>query len=311
MEITELDKHLRELSEHERGYRDGTYTGVFGGDGFVINQPSALYIRQHSRFVSLPYHTHNNVEISYVYAGKCPQHVMGSDITLTENQVLLLDKDCSHSIEALSEEDIMLSVMLSRSFLEQCLMNIGAPESAVSRFLVNSFAAEADHRHHILFQSQYSRRIRRYFQELFCEELDPSPAAEQIRVALVRLILIELVNVYEADYNRREEATHRVSVIPIMRYIEQHYESCTQKEVAERFFISPNYVSTLLKQHTGMTFIQLVQSQRLSHAAVLIRSTNASIEDIARECGYENMSFFYRKFKERYRVNPGEYRATR
>ena len=114
---------------------------------------------------------------------------------------------------------------------------------------------------------------------------------------------------YEEDYLRRDEDRGSVSVIPIIRYIEKHYRSCTQESVAERFAISPNYVTTLLKRHTGMTYIQAVQAQRLGHATSLLRHSDRTVDDIAREVGYENTTFFYRKFREAYGLAPAEYRA--
>ena len=279
--------------------------------GFALPSTFPIFVKQNSRFSAVPEHVHNAVELSYVYTGNCPQVVDGEPITLMADEVLLLDTGCPHSIGELGEQDIMISIMLPRDFLAQCLMDAGSPESYVSRFLVNALAGEADHNHHVLFHSQGNRRIRRFFQELMCEYLDPSPNAEPITLGLFRLILMELINVYEADYNRREQTANRVSVIPIIRYIEENFLTCTQRSVAERFFISTNYVSTLLKRHTGMTYIQMVQAQKLAHAALLLRTGTLPIEEVARRCGYENLSFFYRKFERQYGIKPGEYRARK
>ena len=79
--------------------------------------------------------------------------------------------------------------------------------------------------------------------------------------------------------------------------------------MAEHFAVSPNYVTVLLKRHTGMTYVQAVQAQRLGHAASMLRNTGRTIDDIAREVGYENQSFFYRKFRAQYGMNPAAYRA--
>lgn len=318
MEIYELNHLLAELTEHEKRYRDGQIgpqqapSQGSQTDGRIdMVGKNRVFIKQNSRFKPVSTHTHSDVEISYVYTGACPQTVADRTITLMENQVLLLDTDCPHRVEALGENDIMVSVMLSRELLAQCLMDAGSPESVVSRFLINALAKETDHHHYVLFYSEGNRRIRRFFQELLCEYFDPTPASEQIMPALLKLIFMELVNIYEADYTKRVQGSRRASVIPIIRYIEQNYRTCTLKQVADRFFISPNYVNTLLKRHAGMTYTQTVQAQRLSHAASQLRKTGRAVEDIARECGYENLSFFYRKFTEQYGCRPGAYRAAR
>jgi len=43
-------------------------------------------------------------------------------------------------------------------------------------------------------------------------------------------------------------------------------------------------------------------------AARLLMLTNDSILDIALSCGYENLSYFNRSFKKRYKKTPSEYR---
>lgn len=53
--------------------------------------------------------------------------------------------------------------------------------------------------------------------------------------------------------------------------------------------------------------MQLVQESRLARAATLI-DAGATAETAAREAGYANMSFFYKKFAERYGCTPAAYR---
>ena len=98
-------------------------------------------------------------------------------------------------------------------------------------------------------------------------------------------------------------------MIPMLRYIERNFRTCTQESVADFFHISPNYVTCLLKKYTGMTYIQLIQAQKLQTAANLLKQTNLPITEIAQRAGYENVTFFYKKFQEKYHCQPGEYRG--
>ena len=72
--------------------------------------------------------------------------------------------------------------------------------------------------------------------------------------------------------------------------------------------MSPNYASALLKQYVGKTYRQLVQERRLVRAVELLRA-GATAEAAARAVGYENMSFFYRKFRAAYGCTPAKYRG--
>lgn len=342
VELDELNRRLLTLTESERRYRDGEsfawgahsarveidgremlrFPGdLLSHDGYWRGRPNRsdgrpleglITIRQNSRFNLVPEHVHSYMEMSYVYAGSCPQTVRGESLTLRENQVLMLDSDCPHGIGRLEENDIMISVLISKSFLKNSLIGKSAQYSMLASFLANSLYREADHRRFVLFHSEESRRIRCYFQELMCEFFDPSLCADDTVTGLFRLILNELVSVYEGEGASRAcsggDENGVAQAVPIIRYIERHYGTCTLESVASHFFISPGYLSTLLKRHTGMTYMQMVQAQKLSRAATLLRNTSLSVTDAARTAGYDNVSFFYRKFKERYGCLPAEYR---
>lgn len=62
---------------------------------------------------------------------------------------------------------------------------------------------------------------------------------------------------------------------------------------------------------TGKSFVRYVQDVRLNEAARLIRSTDMSISEITNAVGYENESFFRRKFKECYGVTPKDYKTEK
>jgi YesN/AraC family two-component response regulator len=67
-------------------------------------------------------------------------------------------------------------------------------------------------------------------------------------------------------------------------------------------------LSKLIKQSTGFTFQELLQRKRFQKAVMLLLDTDLSVEEIAEAVGYENLSYFYRQFKERYGRTPRKYR---
>lgn len=67
-------------------------------------------------------------------------------------------------------------------------------------------------------------------------------------------------------------------------------------------------LSKTIKQSTGFTFQELLQRRRFQKAVMLLIETDLPIEEIAVAVGYENQSYFYRQFKERYGMTPRKYR---
>lgn len=330
MDIARLDNLLLELTDSERAYRagarydwcdafdwdfqpeiDDNHVHKIGNRMRALHQkgmPEGLSIVRNSRFNPVPERVRDYVEISYVYCGNAPQIVNGAQLTLAQNEVLLLDAACPHAIGELGEHDIMLSIVISRPMLRRSLDQSLSSAGTVSRFLLNALNDETDHRGHVHFRTGGSRRVRRYMQEMLCELLEPTAASPQIASRLFELLLVELMQSYEAALLQTDApALPSAQVAAAMSYIERHACDCTLDDLAHHLHLSPNYASALLKRQTGRTFMQLVQESRLTRAAALL-DTGATAEAAAREVGYANMSFFYKKFAERHGCTPAAYR---
>ena len=59
------------------------------------------------------------------------------------------------------------------------------------------------------------------------------------------------------------------------------------------------------------TYKELLQKHRMETAARLLRRSDLTIQQISAQVGYENTSYFYRLFHERYGLSPREYRLVR
>ena len=78
--------------------------------------------------------------------------------------------------------------------------------------------------------------------------------------------------------------------------------------IAEEFHLSETYVSRLIKQKTGKTFGEHVQTIRLKKARTLLRNTTMTVETIAQSVGYPSVEHFNRIFKKTYQLTPVQYR---
>ena len=54
---------------------------------------------------------------------------------------------------------------------------------------------------------------------------------------------------------------------------------------------------------------ELLQKKRLNKAVQLLVETKLSVSNIIAGVGYDNASYFFRIFKERYGMSPKEYRS--
>lgn len=96
-----------------------------------------------------------------------------------------------------------------------------------------------------------------------------------------------------------------------LKYIEDNYNrDISVNELAELFYVSPNYYSTMFKQESGSTTVNYIKELRLKKACEYLRSSDRSIADISKEVGYEDSQYFFRVFKKSIGLTPLDYRKS-
>lgn len=93
-----------------------------------------------------------------------------------------------------------------------------------------------------------------------------------------------------------------------LKEITSNYRRANLSSVAQKFGVSLAYVSECVRAQTGKTYKELLQKHRIEIAARQLRRTDWTIQRIITYVGYENTSYFYRLFRERYGCSPREYR---
>ena len=92
-------------------------------------------------------------------------------------------------------------------------------------------------------------------------------------------------------------------------YIRDHItEPLQADEVARYVGLNRSYLSTLFKQHTGLSPLRYIQQFRLTKAQHLLESTQRSVAAIAYSCGYQQPESLIKLFKQQYGVSPASYR---
>lgn len=77
--------------------------------------------------------------------------------------------------------------------------------------------------------------------------------------------------------------------------------------MANKFNISPTYLSRLVKNQTGMNFLEYVHRKRIEAAKLLLRE-NITVLKVGQLVGYDNDISFRRQFKKYEGITPGEYK---
>ncbi|MBQ8654047.1 MAG: helix-turn-helix transcriptional regulator [Clostridia bacterium] len=95
-------------------------------------------------------------------------------------------------------------------------------------------------------------------------------------------------------------------------YIEQNVcnPDLSLTALADRFGVSTKMIGLICKNAWGKTFLQHVRDRQIHRAVTLLKTTDASLEDIAQQCGFTNLLTFRRNFKAVMGMNPSDYRCS-
>lgn len=98
-------------------------------------------------------------------------------------------------------------------------------------------------------------------------------------------------------------------IMPAVKYIEENFltEKISVKELAKKCEISDSYLKKLFIKRYSVPPVKYIIQMKINYACDLLLSKRYTIAQIADFCGYMNIHFFYRQFKEYTGVTPTEF----
>ncbi len=94
-------------------------------------------------------------------------------------------------------------------------------------------------------------------------------------------------------------------------YIRKNFrENITLPILSSHVHLDKSYLVRLFKKKYSVTPIEYLIQCRLQHAVCMLSNTDATVNEIASECGYTTASFFIRQFKKYHNETPTSYRAN-
>jgi AraC-like DNA-binding protein/mannose-6-phosphate isomerase-like protein (cupin superfamily) len=281
------------------------------GSGYITDdqefgiQEGTLHVCQLRRYSAEPAHRHHFIEILIVYAGKCTQIIDGRVETLESGDVCVISLGTKHQILPLSASDIVVCLRIKTETLSTL---IGADiNPLLSQFLIPQLNGKKT-APYLTIPMSGNERFWSTLRITICEYYDHDYVSYHCFALYFTVLLLQIAR---GKWHDMEEPNHieaRGFYDAIIDYIQHFCRTCTLESIAKQFGFSTAYVSTLIKKRAGRNFSDLRRQYRLEHAAHLLKSSSETIENVAEQSGYANISFFYRAFKQHYGCTPSEYR---
>ncbi|OXM83622.1 helix-turn-helix transcriptional regulator [Paenibacillus rigui] len=211
-------------------------------------------------------------------------------LTLTQEQEL------TAALQSGNEQDAV-------ALVERWLMTLHQEEATVLlfRLLAHNISTQAQKiLEHYKVEASTSWRLKPLMQQL----------AECCTLEEYTRTYREYLRAVSAFIREKKEAADPI-IDHVMSLIQEHYaEDISLDILAGQLNLTPAYVSTYIKEKTGVNFMEHLHDTRVRHAQELLIHTDTTIQDIGLQVGYRNISSFNRMFKNRTGLSPGEYRRT-
>ena len=303
--LIEISEEEKEILKSANAIKKSIYTS---SRTFVVEYENLLNekpidVRVHTRFVDFPMHSHNYMEIMYVYSGRIWHNINNRDLLLEEGDILFMNRHVSHSVKRAEIDDVGINFILSDNFLNS-VFNKLKNDYILQQFLVENFKYNGKPEYlHFKVGKVYpiTNLIDNLLYLLFSQKEQSSLLLPDTVTLLLKHVSLNLNTLSNNEYSLSKEQLlkRQISI-----YISDNYKTATLSELAQKLGFSQEYLSRLILKIFGKNFKTLLLEQRMSVAEKLLLTTSMSIGDIVSAIGYENKSYFHRTFYALHQKTP-------
>lgn len=239
------------------------------------------------------YHYHDFYEITYVQEGSGEYSVNGQNYVMNEKDLIIFNNVEPHGWTVSTDEMKVIVVTFSPDLVSD-------PGNVFSGEYIRPFIERGStFKNRVDAKDKNAVVIAEIVKDIFMEYENKNEGYQSMIKADILRILTYLARHYELKEQDPVQKKNITKLEPVLNYINSHYtEEITLEECAGLLYMSPNYFSTFFKKVTGKTYIEYIIKLRLKRAEELLYTSDSNISDIALECGFRNISNFYRLYKK-------------
>jgi len=267
---------------------------------FDMNLPIKLLIQSINQF---DLHWHEESEIILIIEGSINIGVGNKMQSLKQNDFILINSNELHNFSATNENNLLLILQFNtKHYLSLC------PKLNEMIFDCNSSLNTID-------IQEKCNLIRYHMARIVLEFSKKSNGYQFIIASEINLLLKDIIQNFEYTFiNSNNIPSNEVAILKIQNILEFINNNFTRKislqEIAEKEKYSSTYMSKFIKKNLGMSFYDYLQEVRMNKACNLMMFSNASLTEIAYQCGFPNYKSFYLLTKKICGCAPEEYQNS-
>ena len=255
---------------------------------------------------SFPSHWHHEMEIQLFISGSAQYNINGTTYEVSEGSAIYIAPESVHMMRGLVPGTVGYNIVLLPQFLTNLLQEIHCEQYSLpliehqpDAFVITPERKES---HAILETMRKMYYIERSY-----------PAYDLFLLESVLGIWRNLLSLFPKRGQKPTDdgkLLREVRMKAMLSYIWDHYaQPLTVHEIANAANISKSECFRCFSELSKTTPIEYINQYRLFQAAQALSSTGKSISDICYMTGFNNTSYFSKKFREQYGISPKAYRA--
>lgn len=263
----------------------------------IINYPNNLPLNLSVHTIgTVSKHWHQSLELLIVAHGHTTVTIGNDKIELEKGDVFLINTNHVHDLTG--NQAVLITVQIKLDLVK----NI-PPEFKATHYTCDSTRDEDPTRFEV---------IRYIIARLMQLNLEGGKYIQLMNESLFYNLIYELyANFADGEMFNQEAAFKHLSRLnQILALINSEYDKrLTLENIAERIYVTPQYLSKFFKQSMGISLSDHIKATRLSYAANDLLHLDNSIETTALSNGFPNTRAFVSAFKERYGLLPSVWRS--
>lgn len=260
--------------------------------------------RRDATYEMKTFHFHKKYELYYLFEG-ARHYFIGDDTYLVNaGDLVMIHSDEIHKTGSVGTQGHTRVVM---NFSDELLAELCLCLD------VNLFCCFDEKVHIVTVPMKLRPIIEVLFKRLYDDREEGGAQALALRKILVSELLMycaQFIKTQDTDHTSARVKNQTISDIKC--FISERYaESLSLCEIANKFYLSPSYISRLFKKTTGLSIVEYINSVRVMAAKNLLDNTALKVSEIAQQTGFATTIHFSRVFKASTALSPQQYRKLR
>lgn len=257
-------------------------------------------------------HKHTFIEIVYILSGSATHIIGDRSVPATKGDLFIVNYDTPHTFVRNEDSDeplIAYDLLFTPSFFDSSLLNSVFFESISSSFLFYSLFPEQQIASDVHISGSSYSAFGELFNKMYLEFTGRERGYINIIRAYMTELIVKIFRKMESSQNKEVSSSQKQVVNSTLAYLRKNYKKqISLDELAAQVFLSKDYFSRLFRETTGMPTSAFLQKIRVEEACNLLASTNIAIKDVAHQCGFHDIKYFYSIFKKLTGLTPRQYR---